>query len=979
MALSRRNFLKALSVTGAGLTVGGNAAFAKDKALIVENPRASYPNTSFTENMYRKEFAYTYGPRKDDHGTAYHCVNCQGNCAWDVWVDNGIVTRENQVANYPQINAKIPDFNPRGCNKGVQHSQVMYEKDRILYPLKRVGKRGEGKWKRITWDEAITEIAENIYKTMLEKGPEGLYVHVGAGMLTEARAASGKRLGTQLGAQRPYIASYVGDMFAGVTAVYGEGNVGCTWDYYYTVNTQVWWGMNPNTSRIPDAHFVWEGRYNGAKVIVIAPEFNSTAIHADLWIPVKAGYDGYLAMAVIDEIIQKKMYKPEFVKHFTDLPFLVRLDNKKLLRLEDIDEENPPAEFDEEVYKALKAKAEEEGGEFEPASCFFAFNNKSNKIALMPGTEGNPVKTLRLHDVTWDIDPALEGTWEVTLKDGSKVKVTTVFELLKQEARKFSKEKTWKLTGVHPKLVEELAKDIALPKVVQLTVGFSIGKYFNGVLNHRAIASIPGLTGRLGPFGGLSTENEMAISGMGKLSGFGGKYKQRFASGFVSEFVYGNLLEDAEKLYDDEDVKRATGLSKEEYFKRVKEILANFGNDEKWKENLHKKDGKPYWDTFETVLLFADSRFRRNKGSTYKKAFLERAKFFAYVDFRMNSTAQYADIVLPAKSHYEVWDLRTNPGYHRFANLAQPPANLKPVGEAKSEWEICTLIAEKLQEIALKRFEEAKKKGEPNPEKYIKIPDPTHSKTGYRDLANFVKEFTHDGKVRTDKDAVEFALEHVDQFKPNTIESMRKRGGFLVFNEKAGKSSPLYPDKPYNSFENNLYMFERFETLSGRLTYYIDHPVWIELGAAVPTAKDVIRPKRFPFVLMTPHARWSIHSTYKTSTLLLRLQRGKPYVMINPEVAKKKGIKDGDEVRIFNDLGDFYAMAKLHPSSPKDAIVMEHGWEPLMFKFNRNHNAVVGDLLNLLELSDGWGHLKFGGNWDGNQHAYTTSVDIEKA
>ncbi|EDP73999.1 molybdopterin dinucleotide binding domain-containing protein, partial [Hydrogenivirga sp. 128-5-R1-1] len=169
------------------------------------------------------------------------------------------------------------------------------------------------------------------------------------------------------------------------------------------------------------------------------------------------------------------------------------------------------------------------------------------------------------------------------------------------------------------------------------------------------------------------------------------------------------------------------------------------------------------------------------------------------------------------------------------------------------------------------------------------------------------------------------------------------------------------------------------ETLSGRLTYYIDHPVWIELGAAVPTAKDVIRPKRFPFVLMTPHARWSIHSTYKTSTLLLRLQRGKPYVMINPEVAKKKGIKDGDEVRIFNDLGDFYAMAKLHPSSPKDAIVMEHGWEPLMFKFNRNHNAVVGDLLNLLELSDGWGHLKFGGNWDGNQHAYTTSVDIEKA
>jgi len=975
MALSRRDFLKALSATGAGLTLGGNAAFAKD-AVWVEDPRASYPNTSYTENMYRKEFAYTYG-KKEEHGTAYHCVNCQGNCAWDVWVDNGIVTRENQIANYTPINPKIPDFNPRGCNKGVQHSQIMYEKDRLLYPLKRVGERGSGQWKRITWDEAITEIAENIYKTMLEKGPEGLYIHVGSGMLTEARAASGKRLGTLLGAVRPYIASYVGDMFQGVSIVYGEGNIGCSWDFQYVTDVQVYWGMDPNKTRIPDAHFVWEGKYNGSKVIVITPDFNATAIHADLWVPVKAGYDAFLAMAVINEIIQKKLYKEGFVKVFTDLPFLVRLDNKKLLRMSDIDIENPPAEFDEEIYKTFEEKAE--GKEFEPEACFFCWNTKTNKLTLMPGTEGCPVPTLRLKDVGWDIDPALEGTWEVTLKDGSKVKVTTVFELLKEEAKKFSAEKTWKLTGVHPTIVEQLAKDIALNKVVEINVGFTLGKYFNGLLSHRAVASIPGLVGKLGPYGGLNTENEWAISGMGKLSGFAGKYQFRFASGFVSEFVLGNMLKDAEKLYEDEDVKRATGLSKDEYIKRVKETLANFGTDEKWKDNLHKKDGKPYWDTVETFLIFADSRFRRNKGTTYREAFLKKAKFFAYVDFRMNSTAQYADIVLPAKSHYEVWDLRTNPGYHRYANLAQPPANLKPVGEAKSEWEICTLIVEKLQEIALKHYEEAKKRGDSNPERFIKIPDPTHSKTGYRELDKLVEEYTIGGKVRSDKDAVEFALENVDQFKPNTIESMRKRGGFLMLNDKAGKTSPLYPDKPYSSFENNLFLFERFETLSGRLTYYVDHDLWIEFGAALPTAKEPIRPKRYPFVLMSPHARWSIHSTYKTSKILLRLQRGKPYVMINPEIAKKKGIKDGDEVRVFNALGEFYAMAKLYPSAPKDAIIIEHGWEPLFFKNNKCHNEVVGDLLNLLEMSDGWGHLKFGGNWDGNQHAYETTVDIEKA
>ncbi|WP_299237960.1 molybdopterin-dependent oxidoreductase, partial [Sulfurihydrogenibium sp.] len=188
MAISRRDFLKVMSVAGGALGLGSSEAFAKAKAVVVDDPRASYPNSSFVENMYRREFAYTYG-KKEEHGTAYHCVNCQGNCAWDVWVQNGIVTRENQAANYPQINPKIPDANPRGCNKGVQHSQVMYEKDRILYPMKRVGERGEGKWKRISWDEAITEVATRIYETMLTKGPAGNYIHVGAGMLTEARAA----------------------------------------------------------------------------------------------------------------------------------------------------------------------------------------------------------------------------------------------------------------------------------------------------------------------------------------------------------------------------------------------------------------------------------------------------------------------------------------------------------------------------------------------------------------------------------------------------------------------------------------------------------------------------------------------------------------------------------------------------------------------------------------------------------------------
>jgi len=97
------------------------------------------------------------------------------------------------------------------------------------------------------------------------------------------------------------------------------------------------------------------------------------------------------------------------------------------------------------------------------------------------------------------------------------------------------------------------------------------------------------------------------------------------------------------------------------------------------------------------------------------------------------------------------------------------------------------------------------------------------------------------------------------------------------------------------------------------------------------------------------------------------------------DIAEKKGIEDGDTIRIFNNLGEFYAMAKVSSSCPPDGLVMEHGWEPYMYKFKKGHNEVVPTALNLLEMADGWGHLKFGGLWDGNQYAYDGAIDFEKA
>src|SRR6266581_575988 len=134
MSMSRRNLLKglvALGTSGAAVKVLGKDEAPAAAVAKVEAPPPAPPSPTSTEDLYRQEFAATYGDG-EAHGYAYHCVNCQGNCAWEVWTDEGgRITRENQSASYPAL-PNIPDPNPRGCNKGVQHSQALYEADRLL-------------------------------------------------------------------------------------------------------------------------------------------------------------------------------------------------------------------------------------------------------------------------------------------------------------------------------------------------------------------------------------------------------------------------------------------------------------------------------------------------------------------------------------------------------------------------------------------------------------------------------------------------------------------------------------------------------------------------------------------------------------------------------------------------------------------------------------------------------------------------------
>ncbi|MBI4756735.1 MAG: molybdopterin-dependent oxidoreductase [Betaproteobacteria bacterium] len=920
--MERRAFLKGTTYCGLALAFGGPLmplpAFAREGGKVSrgDTPRA-------WEDFYRKEFLATRG---DAQGFAFHCSNCQGNCAWRVFAKDGRVTREEQAAAYPQINPAIPDANPRGCNKGIVHSKQTYQADRVLFPLKRMGRRGEGKWRRVTWQEAVDDIAARVVDTLQKNGLASLLLHCGTGILSQGRRAGPLRLGSLLGAQRLYPASAVGDMFTGASLAYGIATIGHSLDAWFTAKTIVLWGVNAAVTRIPDAHYLNEARYNGARIWCVTPEYNATAKLATDWVPVKPGTDSFLAMSLLHVLFRDQLIDEAFVREQTDLPFLLRLDTGELLR-----------------HRDLRDKGKDD--------VFYCRDEATNSVQPMPGTQGHFKKSLRLGK----LKPALAGRWQVKGRDGNPIEVTTVFERARAEAAKFPPSMTREQTGVHPDLVERMARDLAKAEIAIVNIGFSMHKYVSGTMTCWAAALACALTAHAGERGGLDTENNWSLGGIGPLSG---PKPARFASGFFSEWENGDMAATMRRHYPDAHLKSALGFDAAG--------LAALGAQ-------FRKTSNAYFGKPRVALLFADNLLQRNKSEAhYRKAFVESLDLLVNVNHRMDTTALWSDYVLPAKSQYESWDLRGELGYHRFCNITVPPKGLKAIGEAKSEWEICLALAE-----AISR--EAKKRG------IERIPDPdflvqSGDKAGpvMRELANLPAEFTDNGALKNDEDVVRWLMKNVPAIAPWTPEDAMKHG-FVTVNREAGFNSPLYANRPFHSFENNVYLRQPYPTLSGRQQFYVDHPVYLKTGCPTPTALPPLRPASFPFAFWTPHARHGIHSQWRTNTWLLRLQRGEPHIWLNPLDARGKGIGEGDAVRVFNDVGEFFARAKPMPAVPPGAVVMDHAWEPYQFRHKLGLNNAVAGLISPFELVDGWGHLKFNPNWDGNMLAFESAVDVEKA
>ncbi|MBI4295217.1 MAG: molybdopterin-dependent oxidoreductase [Chloroflexi bacterium] len=240
--------------------------------------------------------------------------DCGGACVLKVHVKEGRIVRiETDDGEEPQL---------RACLRGRAYRQKAYSPDRLLYPMKRVGERGEGKFQRISWDEALDTVASELKRVKETYGPAAILFLGSAGSLA---ALHGKnpvdRLLSAFGGYtgRWCSASNEGQIFAS-TATFGTFRIGNARDDLLNSRLIVMWGWNPADTiwTTNSAYYLSLAKERGARIICVDPRFtDSAATFADQWIPIRPGTDAAMLIAMAYVMITEELQDQKFLDTYT--------------------------------------------------------------------------------------------------------------------------------------------------------------------------------------------------------------------------------------------------------------------------------------------------------------------------------------------------------------------------------------------------------------------------------------------------------------------------------------------------------------------------------------------------------------------------------------------------------------------------------------------------------------------------------------
>lgn len=216
-------------------------------------------------------------------------------------------------------NPKDPNSQGSICGKGAAGPSILYDPYRVLYPLKRVGKRGEGKWKRISWDEAYTEIADRLKKIRQSGRPEELAFQQGRNRSADAVSRFLNAFGTPSAWNHRALCS--ANRRAAIKATIGDTD----WDLGDYENTRYMLNFGNNWAEayqghIPHAIRSMRGRERGAKIVTFEARLSNTAALSDEWFCVKPGTDGLIALAMSNVICSEKLWNKEWFDKWCNIP-----------------------------------------------------------------------------------------------------------------------------------------------------------------------------------------------------------------------------------------------------------------------------------------------------------------------------------------------------------------------------------------------------------------------------------------------------------------------------------------------------------------------------------------------------------------------------------------------------------------------------------------------------------------------------------
>ncbi len=393
-----------------------------------------------------------------------YCVLCTAHCATVATVEDGRVTRLDPDHDHPNGGAI--------CVKGKAAPELVYNGERLNYPLRRTHPKGaeDPGWERVSWDEALDDIAGRLLRIRERYGAEAIAMARGTASGTSVDDVNqwSTRLLNRLGSPNSVSTTHVCNWHRDTAFSYTFGVAQPSPDVLHS-GAFLLWGHNPASTQLMLAQDTATARKRGMKVVVVDPRRVGFGNQADALLQVRPGADGALALALIHVLIDEGRHDEAFVRDWTNGPFLLRRHTGEALTAADVIAGGSAEQYlvwDEATQRAVA---------YDPAGRVYAAGG---------------------------VRPALRGEFRVTTTTGAQVPCEPAFAALARLACSYAPERSEPVTRVPADQVREAARILSDNRPVSMFMWNGVGQHTNATQTSRAISILYALLGDFDAPGG---------------------------------------------------------------------------------------------------------------------------------------------------------------------------------------------------------------------------------------------------------------------------------------------------------------------------------------------------------------------------------------------------------------------------------------------------------------------------------------------